>query len=270
MIKFNRIIAYGCSMTSGWELADHQFLSDMTEDEINALKDNSSIGEWCTFMDLKVPPSERILVEAKLAWPNWIAEYYNVKYVNRAIAGGNSQSTIYFIEQDLASGFITDTDLIIVGHTESCRWFWINSKGESSHCLLTDNDLDPINTWPVTHRWPSNAFYKDFVIHVCNTYHLTYQWFHDIKYLDLLSNKLNGRVVQVYCYNTLTQELDMNPKFYDSKFDSVLDDMYSFNTLVDWNNFDQIHRFGHPKARYHKEFAEHIIKKLELYIYRTS
>lgn len=270
MIEFNRIVAYGCSMTAGWELADNELLSDMTEDEIIKLKGTISIGEWCTLMDSKIGTARKHEIESQLAWPKWVADYFNVKYINRALAGSNSQSSIYFIEQDLASGFITDTDLIIVGQTESCRWFWIDSTGTPMHCLLTEDNCDPINTWPLTHRWPSFSFYKDFVMQVCNTHHLTYQWFHDIKYLDLLSSKLNGRVVQAFCYNTLAEELAGNPKFYNSTFKSVLDDMYSFNNIVDWDSSEQIHGFGHPKAIYHKVFADHIIKKLEEYVHRTN
>lgn len=262
MIKFNRIIAYGCSMTSGWELADHQLIPDMSSDDIDKFKRASSINEWCEFIDSVVPPSEKLAAEARLAWPNWIATHFNVEYVNRAVAGGNSQSAIYFIEQDIASGFINDNDLIIVGHTESCRWFWINDTGQHLHCLLTDDDNDPINSWPHTHRWPSYEFYKDFVMHVCNSHHLTYQWFHDIKYLDLLSSRLSGRLLQVYCYHTLPQELDKNPKFYKANFGSVIDDHFSFNSIVDFSDHTQLHCYRHPKAKYHKEFATHIIEKL--------
>jgi hypothetical protein len=47
-----------------------------------------------------------------------------------------------------------------------------------------------------------------------------------------------------------------------NSFQSILDHDYSFDSLVDWNNKDQIHPFTHPKVEYHKVYADHIYNKI--------
>lgn len=221
-MQFNRIIAYGCSITSGMELGDN--LSD-------AQKEKLGIIPYVTQLTSE---------DHNHAWPKYIADYFQVDYINRAVPGGNSQSSIFFIEEDLEN-LITDQDLILVGHSEMTRWFWIDEHGNPQHGCMGGSDT----------RWPSKQFHKDFITYISHK-QLKYQFIHDIKYLDLLSKSLNGRVLQQFCYDTLPVT-----------FESMLDTSYSFNNLVDWKSRDDIHYFGHPKENFHRTFAEHLIEKIK-------
>ncbi len=221
-MQFNRIIAYGCSITSGMELGDT--LTDTQKEKLGMVS------------YLKQLTDE----DHKHSWPKYIADHFNVEYINRAVPGGNSQSSVYFLEQDLNS-IITEHDLILIGHSEMTRWFWIDHDNKPNHGCMGGSDT----------RWPSKEFHKDFITYIGNK-HLEHQFLHDIKYLDLLSKLLNGRILQQFCYDTV-----------QVPFDSILDPNYSFNNLVDWKDRNDIHYFGHPKEHFHKIFAEHLIEKIK-------
>jgi len=253
MLKFNRLVAYGCSITSGFELADHT-VSNLSEFEINKIKKNKGIEYWVDFLETKITEKELRQKESELSWPTYIADYLNLNYLNRAVPGGNSQSTIYLLENDIENGTIRDDDLILIGHTEFSRWFWINENNEPySGCI-----------GGTLRRWPSKTFYREFIKYVANDNFFIWQWHHDIKYLDMLSDRLHGRILQVYCYKPLSQIIkEKNYYFKNYKFKSVLDHYFSFDLLVDWNNESHVHGFTHPKVEFHKKFAEKFIPLIQ-------
>jgi hypothetical protein len=268
MKKFNRIVAYGCSVTSGFELADYQLMPNMSSLDVDDFKNKHGIEPWRNLLESKHSLKSIEDAEHKLSWPRWLSEKFNVDFINRAVPGSNSQSSIFFLEKDLNSKIITPNDLIIVGHTEPRRWFWIDDASRTRHCCHGGIPKDWKNQITNRLRWPSNIFYEEFAKYVFNDQHCLYQWYHDIKYLDMLSTVLGGNILQVYCYKTLKQELsEKNDDFFDmmksaNSFQSILDHDYSFDSLVDWNNKDQIHPFTHPKVEYHKVYADHIYNKI--------
>jgi hypothetical protein len=246
-IEFDRIVSYGCSVTSGFELADTLIFADKSQQEIDRLKIKLGIEGYIKEIEKIIPPIQVSHLESTRSWIRFLAEKLNVDYVSRAVPGGCCQSSVYFLERDLSTGFIRDTDMIIVGHTEHSRWFWIDNNGQPRYpCIGGTND-----------RWPSSSFHKDFVAYVGNEHHLSYHWFNGIKYLDMLSTRLDNRIFQQFCLDpvyTLTDKL--------RTFDSIIDHDYSFSNIVDWSNKEHIHVFQHPKIEFHEIFAEHIHKKL--------
>jgi hypothetical protein len=250
-ILFNRIVVYGCSLTAGMELADHIIVPEMSQREIDKYKIEHGIKHWIEFLQTKMSLETFGQIEKTLTWPKIIADHFEVDYVNRATYGGNSSAMIYYLEQDLANNLIKDTDLILVAHSEITRFFWIDKLGLPHVGCIGGTD----------EQWPSMMFHQEFSNLDYN--HLIYQWYTDIRYLDLLSTSLNGRVLQQYCYNTYRQEMEMNNyhKFPIENLTSIIDEDFSFNSIVDWTR--DTHVFTHPKIKFHKIFADHLIRKLK-------
>lgn len=259
MKKINRLIAYGCSITSGMELADYNLMPSMSMSDIDNIKINHGIEYWKDILESKNSVEKINHEESRLAWPRWLSDRLNIDYINRANPGSNSQSFIFHLEKDLSSGFIKSDDLIIVGHSEYSRWFYIDNDSRPRHCCPGGS---------LKQRWPSATFHDEFVTHVMNDYQLIYQWFHDIKYLEMLSKNIESSLLQVFCLGTFKSELNMRSEsffsMFDStdSFDSILDHDYSFDSIVDWNNKKHLHPFTHPKVEFHKIFAEHVYKKI--------
>jgi len=243
---FNRIVAYGCSITSGFELAD-TILTGQTQEEIDKLK-LKGVEKYVEYLDSF---GDRKEAENSQSWVRWLADLKGVPYLNRAVEGANSTSSIYFLEQDIANGVITENDLVLIGHTEYSRWFWLSNDGIPMHGCVGGSET----------RWPSKNFHKDFITYVANDYNLIYQLYKDISYLERYNVK------QVFCYNTFNsiknkviEELPMLGKVQNYK--TILDQDFSFDSIVDWNDPNQLHFYTHPKVEYHKKFAECLSLKI--------
>jgi hypothetical protein len=250
MFDFDRIVAYGCSLTAGMELAD-ELVTGLSKQEIDRQKRTIGIRNWWDLLESYATVEQISEIENNLAWPRYVADYFGVSYVNRAVHGGNSDSSIYFIESDLKN-FLTTKDLILVGHSETTRYFWLDQHGSPQHACMGGTDL----------RWPSADFHQQFRS-FANPHHLTYQWTKDIKYLDMLSHRLGGRLLQQYCSHTYHEHAIVNN--LTSHIDSVtsmIDEDYSFNSIVTWSDPDQVHAFTHPTKQLHEIFAKHLIDKL--------
>lgn len=243
--KFDRIVAYGCSITSGFELADDVVYPTIKDEDREKYKLKQGIANYFDARTQAV-----VQEEYNRSWVGQLATQLGVELVNRAIPGGGCQSSIYFLEVDLGSKFIKDTDLIIVGQTDYRRWFWINNYGEAQTPTIGGTDV----------RWPSANFHRDFITHVSSEDSLLYNWYQGIKYLDMLSDRLDGRLLQQYCYETAKDTF-----YYEAlkDFDSFIDPDFSFNNIVDWDDTESIHCFGHPKLEAHTQFAEYIANKVK-------
>jgi hypothetical protein len=244
-----RLVVYGCSITSGFELADTIIFSDLTEKEIDNKKKKIDIIEYINWQKTKTSLDQIKELERNLAWPKYIADDLNIEYINKAFPGGDTDSSIFLLEKDINSKFILKTDIIIIAHTDIRRWFWIDNNGISHNGCLGGTDK----------RWPTARFHKDFDRYVANKYHLGYHWYKNIKYLDMLSKNLNGMLLQQYCYSKLDQELLMD---FQTDFTSLIDNQYSFKNILDLNDYANLHVFGHPKVNYHKTFASHLLNRI--------
>ena len=262
-ISFNRIVAYGCSYTAGSELADHIVTCpNMSMNEIDTLKRSMGMMEW----NIKYLPGtdtdgQRTKVEHELAWPNKLAKHFEVPCLNRSRSGSSLQYSQYSIDKDISDGVITDKDLIIVGITSPHRWFYLNENGEPQRPIMGYH-------W----NWPSESFHKEFVLEIYNTYFIAYNFYNSMNYLDMLSDKLNGRILLQPVHNAIDGHLrnfekELDPDFLKlvttmRDFKSILDPAYSFSELVDWKNTNDCHGGNHPKEYIHQIFAKHLAEKL--------
>jgi hypothetical protein len=177
---------------------------------------------------------------------------------NRAVPGSSMGAIVFNIERDLSNGEINDTDLIIVGITSAERICTFTESGARSY-ILSDQDTS----------WDEN-FKKDFSLTIANDNYILFNWYKDIKYLDLLSSRLNGRLFQQYVWATIEENSrfsQYNLAEYMQKiitptvsFDSIIDDEFSFSTLNTWAP-ENHELFCHPKIELQQEFGRRLAKK---------
>lgn len=269
-IKFNRVVAYGCSHTAGSELADHLFWpTPATREEVDRIKRQyASRGATDFYTDYPFLGDKTVLdTQAKLSWAGQVAQKLGVPILNRGIAGSGMQGMIYAIEQDLSSGVLTEYDLILVGATSMERWMYFDKQERFGW------------PWPATpivgfpRYWPSERFHNEFVEQIADEYFLFFNYYTSLRYLDLLSQELGGRLLVQYLHCTMddyasfVQDKKLNTRFMcmatnTRRLRSIIDHDMCLSNLIDWRNDSQVHGFYHAHVEYHEKLANTIIDKL--------
>ena len=279
MIKlpYNRIISYGCSFTAGSELGTAEFLG-ITEEELHKLvKKHSAPTLWHTLrMGMNLSDIDAEAIEKEIdtynlskSWPNYVAQYFHIPLVNRAVPGASLPFIVSRILTDLHNSDIKDDDLILVGLPAPARWFQYKNDGTSvygvfGHPWINSRDIDPM-------------YQQQVEQHFFNNHNMFYNYCKDIAFLSLLSDKLNSRIN--LCCAMITEE--RNREFYREElkqqhfndhfnmcFDiAKLSNHYISETDCLWPKGeikpDTHHIFGHPRGEFHEQFANNMIKKLE-------
>lgn len=259
-INFNRIVAYGCSFTAGDELADSKFITSYSIDKINQLK-RASKSTKNKFSVPDLPEYNWHLFDSEQRASSWaakLAEKFNVDFLNKAVSGASLQYTLLQIQQDISDGAITDTDLVLIGLTSNARWMYYDKQNK------------PITVmFGYDYNWTSTDLKNCMALEVANDYFLLYNYFNCLEHLDLLSKKLNGRILMQYMHHTLSDYIvfakDMVPSFQKmvsapNNYDSIIDKDYSFGNFINWET--DTHGYYHPREEFHEQFANHIYKKL--------
>lgn len=259
MKEINRIVFYGCSFTVGSELSDCKLFPQMTKQEIDNLKRK----ERYAFYN-RINPIVRDNADNQQSWARWFSDELGLPWVNRATGGSSMGQIIFSLEKDLADNNINDDDLIIVGITSPERLCRFLRYGANS---LIINNLDT--------RWDKETFRNDYIKYIANDDYILFNWYKDIKYLDLLSHKLQGRLHQQWVWATMKEIFEFHSNgtpFYslydytkstvhsDVKFDSIIDDTISFTALNSWTPENQ-EVFHHPKLKLHHQFGKLVAQR---------
>lgn len=257
LTNIDRILFYGCSFTSGMELADHIYLGKSLE-EVNLLKKKLDSRTFYNRYNLDPwsPQSDLYQASANLSWGRCLADHFNLPFVSRAQAGSSNKQMLFKIQVHLENNLITENDLIIVGLTAPERIFTVNDDGSISSKQLSNAD----------------SVLDFYIQHFGNDYNLYYDVYNVMSYLDLLSHKLKGRVFQQFTHVRLIDMLKkINPEaeLYSLmknvfNFYSLLDPEYSFLDVVDWSTGQGVIGYGHPSAESHKMFSQHLKSKFLL------
>jgi hypothetical protein len=261
-----RLVAYGCSYTAGMELADADYIPNLTLDEINAEK--KALGQHLFYKKypaaLFEAPLEKKQLEHNRAWPRHLINYLKMPldYLNRAHAGSSMEEIVFAIEHDLHNGILKDDDLIVVGITSADRILKIDNNGSVSSLVL--HDLDS--------RWTSPELRKMFTMEIANDYWLLYNWHHAVKYIDMLSKTLNNRILQVYLH-TNYQEYRIGFNVHQDEFLKITDSLENIESIVDKNvSFKNVepywshkteHGYHHPYEILHKNLAKILAEKIK-------
>ena len=278
MIKFpyNRIISYGCSITAGSELIDHELLNLSEEDLFAHAKKLNITGPRRLYESLNVTSKtvEDIRVRnATKSWTNFIAKRFDKPMHNRAIQGTSLLDATYRILSDLHNSNIKDDDLILVGVTSPLRWFQFFEHGDYGNGIFGSKFIG--STWEAKF---SNEFKTQIEHNWVNAYNIVYTYFKELMVLSALSDRLNGRLKLCYVFGkdsfmpyTFAEEKKDKKfsEFYDMCV-SMLPPHHEINTtgltllsgspITDAENH---HVFGHPRIEYHRQYANLVIEKLE-------
>ena len=255
--NIKRIIFYGCSYTSGSELADQELMPNLSKEEIDKLKIKEQFHFYSRF-DQNIVDQ----LENEKSWSRWFSNELNLPWVNRALRGSSMGNIIFNIEKDLNNKEILDNDLVIVGITSPERICLFNDYGAFTQILHANNQ-----------KW-DKKFKEDFILNIFNDEYNLFNWYKDIRYLDLLSNKLNGRLFHQYVWSTFPELLKFgadsvpwyNIKDYMKKilnenttFDYTIDNELSFTALKAWEPENREVLF-HPKLEIHQNFGRQLAK----------
>lgn len=188
------------------------------------------------------------------SWARWFADGLNLPWENRAQPGSSMAQIIFEIERDIFNNYINDTDLIIVGITSPNRILTFNENGHRTRILNCS-------------AWKNKSFEKEFIKEIANDDYIMYNWIKDIRYLDLLRNKLNGRLLQQWIWATCDEMLEPTGNFqynnttpvknminFMNNFESIIDETLSFTTINAWAENNR-HSLFHPKIEIHKKFG---------------
>jgi hypothetical protein len=265
--NIKRVVFYGCSFTVGAELADCDIFPELSKSEIDKLKLKERYSVYN-----RITVKHRDSLDNQKSWSRWCADELNLPWVNRAENGSSMSQIIFSVERDLINGVIEDTDLIIVGITSPERICTFNQFGAQS---LIFNNADT--------RWSNESFRNDFLKEIASDDYILYNWFKDIKYLDMLSDRLQNRLFQQWVWATSAEIFELHTDgvpFYNLseymtilanssiRFDSIIDNNYSFTKLNAWEPENR-EVFYHPKLELHQTFGKHVAQKFNEQINRT-
>ena len=261
LVNITRIVFYGCSFTVGSELSDCELMPLLSKEEIDKLK----IKEQYSFYE-RFDRNIITQMDNKKSWARWLADELKLPWINRAKGGASMGEIVFLIEQDLALGKILETDMIVVGITSPERICTFQNYGTRSYIM---NDLD--TSW-------DKKFRNEFILNIADDNYIVYNWYKDIKYLDLLSARLGGRLCQQWIWSSLSElfQFNKNGKYYyniqdylkdiiheNVIFNSIIDDNISFTKLNAWAPENR-EVLCHPKLSLHKEIAIKLSKSFVL------
>jgi hypothetical protein len=257
--KYKRLVVYGCSFTAGDELGDSLVLG-MPEEEVDLLKRNG-ISRQELYGKLH---SECIRAGKTLTWARWLADHYNVPYSNRAQGGGSLQQMVYRMERDYHNGMTHEDDLVIVGLTSMFRWFQFSRGGrELSWVFNTElSGISELNQSLVEYYvTPQNIIWN---------YHLY------LNYMQMLADKRKN----IFAVNAISpfskekaftasmQDAELSPDFIKTvdgfEYPFVMNPKYGMGQMYSHLPVaEATHGYGHPKVKYHKEFAKLVAEWVE-------
>lgn len=279
-MPYNRIISYGCSITAGQELTDHEFLN-MSEEDLRAhVKKHNIKGPRALYESLNVSSktvNDIRIHNATKSWPNFIAQRFDKPLHNRGKPGTSISDAIYRILSDLHNSNIKNDDLILVGVTSPLRWFQFFENGDCGGGIFGS----PYNgsTWetkfPVEYK---TQIEQNWV----NAHNILYTYLKELMILNALSDRLDGRlklcyVFGKYAFVSYMFSEEMKQKNFSDFFDlcvSILPTHNDINVmgLTELSGGSvpggkNHHVFGHPRIEYHEKYANLVIEKLEQMYY---
>lgn len=287
MIDFDRIVAYGCSFTSGEELIDHLVIDSLSEEQVDDIKREYTVyrqpdffkkyhtREFCTnskwyINDMEPKPCLGLIREeqVKYAWPRWLADTYGVSWLNRGWGGSSLEYAIYLLEQDLHNNIINENDLIIVAVTTPNREMWFDNYG---------NPMNPVYGFHNGQWWtyPNTDEYNNYILTRGNSYNVFWNYYRNLRYLDLLSQKLNGKllVFNISCAPDRLKEFYYTTDISGSVIDCFIDDAIEFKSRIKdapFFTFDGTREqrkdycgWRHPKFEMHQSLALNLASAIE-------
>ena len=254
VIKFNSILAFGCSYTAGWETRDHEIMN-ITDEECDEIKRASEGPQSFIRLMLGVDIHG---ISYTGSYIKFLADHFGVEWKNYAFAGSSLDFSVYEIERLRNENKITDNDLIVVGLPCPNRLFYLK---ESEHDT-------PIQLQMSTqHAWPTEDFYHTYATEIGSGKNLIWRYYQQLQHLLMLNEKLNNRIIMLPMSNSFAEWAEwLDPKEDWTKRINEI----NFSVPFKFDVIDKFHKstdtdchgFLHPKLHHHEEFAKKIHEHL--------
>lgn len=256
ILKFNRIVSYGCSYTQGAELADHLILRYRDPSDVDESKRKTgTFPKGCVIWEDNMKRE----YESLLTYAGFLAKKFNVDHCSRGVAGYSLGQIVYDIILDLEKNVITQEDLILVGLTGVGRFFYFNEENQPISVLMNYD-----------FTWPNKNFYKEMTLNY-NEASLLYDYFQNLLILDYLNKvKLNNQLLVQPLHSDLQDEFKWLKGKKDNfieifrimeNLDFIINKDLSFGNLTRWQK-ESLHGFNHPKKIYHERLADSLYNTL--------
>lgn len=288
-IKFNRIVAYGCSYTAGdestdWDCDVMRYNKYMTVSEIDRLKTSLSLFDfyekYCPF-DFW----QRAQIYRKHSYASQLANMFSASIDNRAHSGNSNWSTIVNIENDIVKGNIHSNDLVLIGMTTGHRQFWPDpfeyAKPDGFNHIFS---IQPNSK----NNFLLKYYDKEFIENIQTFFHPEYYDAMSVlflNYLVSLHKRLNGKLILVgaasdlkYPYYEIPcifgKTLEEHPKYikepqWNQRWEAAVKNVEGIYVELPNGsmnrNFDKYrqHAGYHPNKNHHKAFAKELYSKLQ-------
>lgn len=254
MIKFNRIVSYGCSHMSALETVDSEYFEDAEK-----IKKEKGYPYFRNLL-LKLNDfdyNEYVKKSKMNSWSTLLAKKFDVDILNRANPGNSIHKIVWDFESDLSSSLITTQDLIIIDLVTPFRFI------DFSSAVSVDTlNLNRPSMWKADIREGSQYFTKlftdDFLIF---SYMLSLKYLNSYKkqyqiYFTIPHNE-NLHFLKSKNFDTLK---DMHDKVY--KEIDIISNKTLLNDCVIDKKEDRYYSIGHAKPIVHQRYADVIYKSL--------
>lgn len=247
-----RIVAFGCSFTSGCEILDHTL-----PEPYFSLKKKLPSFEWYDIISKDANAFEQLNLnrekEKYLAWPAKLANILNLDFLSFAINGNSNEKILWQIEKSISDDILKSNDLVIIGLASANRsMFFDEHNDEPIPFLLSDSIIE-----------------KKFSRHFYNYYNdsrILWNYIRDLEhYLSLKKKIHNLYLVHMEFPFSLNQthywnltNLGKQTKFFDKKINEyTASDLFLSQTEFLYQNLDKSDKLdhGHPKECVHYQFA---------------
>lgn len=246
----DRIVAYGCSYTAGSELMDH-FHMNMTFDKCNSIKRHfasNSKAMFKFFESFKL--SEVDYLNRQNSWAAHLSKKLNKSFENRAEGGAGLDQVYFKISEDLRTGKIDKTDLVVVGLMDVGRI--IQFGHVSVRSILSGWHLSDENPHDIT------------LIQLLNEDWLFFNYYKTLRLMLLLNDKINIMFQPM----TSTQNLDKYESltyvrdYADEVWQQVQPFILSPTDVLELRKGQSLCGFKHHPVESHIDLADRIYLKL--------
>lgn len=247
--SYHKIIAFGCSYTSGSELLDHEIHHQA--DSIKQSQGSTYFYE--NYIDPLTQEQQELLDQRQRqkVWAAEIARGAGLELDNRALAGSSLAYSVDMIERACYSGELADPGiLVLVGVTSPNRGlYW--------------RDRDSYKNWSIASDNMPKHWDRPTIVDFMSTEWLLHQHLNCLLRLVQISDRIQGRLL-MFDMMELTNYIDSldEQHSFRNRWQEIVDsghtrfDRYLNNFMIDSSmNSDERHGGGHPKASVHAKFA---------------
>jgi len=258
-MEFKRLVAYGCSFTSGAETIDEEWYPGAEQIKI---KHGPHYFYNLLYKEKNLTFHSYDQLSKKNSWANQFADTLGIPCLNNSVSGNSIYKMYWELERDLSNGTILDDDVIFVGITSPERVIYFDNFGPTALHLAYPN------LWPDTIKNNLSS-----VIEYFNNEQLKFQFLTILQaFLHKAEHQLKDRLYFVECdpralhtdYTHVDSTMAPHPEWFRSVVDSGYANFRQSKYLLSKHSMyyevpeDELHAGRHVTTQRHKTWADHI------------